>query len=383
MAARPEFAAFDAALPVLGRDGTLAKSVAADSPARGHAHAKTGTYFVENELDGTTVLTSKALAGYLETASGRSLVFAAFVNNVPLDAPEADESVSDATAEAGRVLGKLCEALYMDSSDRTGEAKGKRAAQRGRERDLGAVFTVKDSAFSLRDGAVSVAAAIETPPGPPFARDAKGREGFGSSLALRSGRWRVTPVSTPPAPPLQRAVRVGQHARIVRSSRGGRDLRGRKLRAVGKRLARAVEAGLGVEAGRLGGRVLPGVLFRDDRGGVNFFHLGAEEIEQLAIVRGGDEISCFGVVERVVVELFAAVFIADVDLSLMQQGASPDCAFAGVLLNSSEVSVSRNSSPGDGCAEPVPSILRESGRGTAMGPRSPEGRRRSPADHAG
>ena len=92
MAARPEFAAFDAALPVLGRDGTLAKSVAADSPARGHAHAKTGTYFVENELDGTTVLTSKALAGYLETASGRSLVFAAFVNNVPLDAPKPNRS---------------------------------------------------------------------------------------------------------------------------------------------------------------------------------------------------------------------------------------------------------------------------------------------------
>ena len=92
MTTRPEFAAYDAALPVLGRDGTLAKAVAADSPARGHAHAKTGTYFVENELDGSTVLTSKALAGYLETASGRSLVFAAFVNNVPLDAPQTESN---------------------------------------------------------------------------------------------------------------------------------------------------------------------------------------------------------------------------------------------------------------------------------------------------
>ena len=128
MATRPEFAAFDSALPVLGRDGTLAKSVAADSPARGHAHAKTGTYFVENELEGTTVLTSKALAGYLETASGRSLVLAAFVNNVPLDAPKPTKSVSDATAEAGRLLGKLCEALYTDSGDRPGVAKDKRAA---------------------------------------------------------------------------------------------------------------------------------------------------------------------------------------------------------------------------------------------------------------
>jgi D-alanyl-D-alanine carboxypeptidase/D-alanyl-D-alanine-endopeptidase (penicillin-binding protein 4) len=131
MAARPEFAAYDAALPVLGRDGTLAKSVAADSPARGHAHAKTGTFFVENDLDGTTVLTSKALAGYLETASGRSLVFAAFVNNVPLDAPKPNRSVSEATAEAGRVLGKLCEALYMDTGDTASQANGAPAAARG------------------------------------------------------------------------------------------------------------------------------------------------------------------------------------------------------------------------------------------------------------
>jgi D-alanyl-D-alanine carboxypeptidase/D-alanyl-D-alanine-endopeptidase (penicillin-binding protein 4) len=117
MAARPEFAAYDAALPVLGRDGTLAKAVASDNPARGHAHAKTGTYFVGNELDGTVVLTSKALAGYLETATGRSLVFAAFLNNVPLDAPKPDRSVSDATAGAGRLLGKLCEVLYLDAGN--------------------------------------------------------------------------------------------------------------------------------------------------------------------------------------------------------------------------------------------------------------------------
>jgi D-alanyl-D-alanine carboxypeptidase/D-alanyl-D-alanine-endopeptidase (penicillin-binding protein 4) len=117
MASRPEFAAFDAALPILGRDGTLAKAVATDSPVRGHARAKTGTYFVTNELNGTTILTSKALAGYLETASGRSLVFAAFVNNVPLDAPTPDRPISQATAAAGRLLGKLCEVLYADAGD--------------------------------------------------------------------------------------------------------------------------------------------------------------------------------------------------------------------------------------------------------------------------
>ncbi len=81
------------------------------APRRGHARAKTGTYFVINDLDGKAVLTSKALAGYLETASGRSLIFAVFVNNVPLNAPRPDRSISDATAAAGRLLGKICEAL--------------------------------------------------------------------------------------------------------------------------------------------------------------------------------------------------------------------------------------------------------------------------------
>ncbi|MGP0064824.1 MAG: D-alanyl-D-alanine carboxypeptidase/D-alanyl-D-alanine-endopeptidase [Isosphaeraceae bacterium] len=117
MASRPEFSAFEPALPILGRDGTLARAVAPDSPARGHARAKTGTYSVENGLDGTVILTSKALAGYLETASGRPLVFAAFVNNVPLDAPRPGRSVSDATTEAGRLMGKLCEVFHDDSKD--------------------------------------------------------------------------------------------------------------------------------------------------------------------------------------------------------------------------------------------------------------------------
>jgi D-alanyl-D-alanine carboxypeptidase/D-alanyl-D-alanine-endopeptidase (penicillin-binding protein 4) len=110
MAARPEFPAFETALPVLGRDGTSADHVPADSPVRGHVRAKTGTYWVEDGLTGQAVLTSKALAGYMETASGRPLVFAFFVNDVPLDAAVSD--VSEATTAAGRLLGRLCEVFY-------------------------------------------------------------------------------------------------------------------------------------------------------------------------------------------------------------------------------------------------------------------------------
>jgi D-alanyl-D-alanine carboxypeptidase/D-alanyl-D-alanine-endopeptidase (penicillin-binding protein 4) len=113
MAVRPEGPALEASLPVLGRDGTLARAVSADSPAKGHVRAKTGTYWVDNDLTGKAVLTSKALAGYMETASGKALVFAFFVNDVPINASAAD--VSEATAAAGRALGQLCEAFYMDA----------------------------------------------------------------------------------------------------------------------------------------------------------------------------------------------------------------------------------------------------------------------------
>jgi hypothetical protein len=57
-------------------------------------------------------------------------VFAAFVNNVPLDAPKPNRSISEATAEAGRVLGKFCEALYMDQADTASQANGAPAAAR-------------------------------------------------------------------------------------------------------------------------------------------------------------------------------------------------------------------------------------------------------------
>jgi serine-type D-Ala-D-Ala carboxypeptidase/endopeptidase (penicillin-binding protein 4) len=110
MAKRPDFPAFEAALPILGRDGTVAKAVSPDSPARGHARAKSGTYWVDNALNGTAVLTSKALAGYMDTASGRTLVFAFFVNSVPIDAPV--ERVSKFTTATGQLLGKLCEVFY-------------------------------------------------------------------------------------------------------------------------------------------------------------------------------------------------------------------------------------------------------------------------------
>ena len=112
LAKRPDYPVFEAALPVLGRDGTLSKAVAADSPARGHVKAKTGTYWIDNLLTGRSIITSKALAGTIETASGRKLTFAFFLNNLPV--PAKFERIGDATADAGRLLGKLSEVFYDD-----------------------------------------------------------------------------------------------------------------------------------------------------------------------------------------------------------------------------------------------------------------------------
>ena len=92
MAARPDFAAYDTALPILGRDGTLAKAVGKDSPARGHVHAKTGTFYVENDLDGKTILTSKALAGLPRNGLGAVAGLRRFRQQRPARRPPARSS---------------------------------------------------------------------------------------------------------------------------------------------------------------------------------------------------------------------------------------------------------------------------------------------------
>jgi D-alanyl-D-alanine carboxypeptidase/D-alanyl-D-alanine-endopeptidase (penicillin-binding protein 4) len=103
---RPDFDVFFRALPVLGRDGTLA-AIQKDSPGAGHVHAKTGTYDTLDRLGGNLMLEGKGLAGYVDTQSGRRLVFAAYVNHVhlPLE-PNAVQEV------AGQALGAIAAAAY-------------------------------------------------------------------------------------------------------------------------------------------------------------------------------------------------------------------------------------------------------------------------------
>jgi serine-type D-Ala-D-Ala carboxypeptidase/endopeptidase (penicillin-binding protein 4) len=105
LAKRPEWPAIEAGLPVLGVDGTLSSSVGSDSPAKGHVHAKTGTLWYEDTMNGRPLLRSKAVAGTMTTAHDKKLIFAMFINDVPL--PKGTTPTRE-----GKVLGHLCEIVY-------------------------------------------------------------------------------------------------------------------------------------------------------------------------------------------------------------------------------------------------------------------------------
>ncbi len=99
-------AKFRAALPVMGRDGTLL-DVQKESPAAGHIFAKTGTYGIPDLLNHQLFITGKGLAGYIVTAKGQTLAFAVYVNLIP-----APGDSSQALLRAGNVLGEIAGAVY-------------------------------------------------------------------------------------------------------------------------------------------------------------------------------------------------------------------------------------------------------------------------------
>lgn len=107
MSTQKDFADFHRGLPILGRDGTLFK-IQVNSPAAGHVQAKTGTYDVYDALNKNLMVTGKGLAGYIQTAGGQQLVFAAYINMVsaPMDDPEAVQKI------AGEALGEIAAAAY-------------------------------------------------------------------------------------------------------------------------------------------------------------------------------------------------------------------------------------------------------------------------------
>jgi D-alanyl-D-alanine carboxypeptidase/D-alanyl-D-alanine-endopeptidase (penicillin-binding protein 4) len=104
-------AKFRAALPVLGKDGTLAE-IQKDSPAAGRVFAKTGTYGAVDRLNHELFITGKGLAGYIVTAKGETLAFSAYVNLIPVDGDSAA-----GLAMAGNTLGEIAGAVYEYQSE--------------------------------------------------------------------------------------------------------------------------------------------------------------------------------------------------------------------------------------------------------------------------
>lgn len=106
MARQPDFAVFERALPVLGRDGTL-WNIQPDSPAAGHVRAKTGTLANYDALNRRMLVTAKGLGGYFTSPAGKRYALAVYVNNVavPLD----QDAV---TRLVGQALGEVAAAAY-------------------------------------------------------------------------------------------------------------------------------------------------------------------------------------------------------------------------------------------------------------------------------
>ncbi|MCU1666340.1 MAG: peptidase [Pseudonocardia sp.] len=74
-------AAYRAALPVMGVDGSLAHT-GMTLPGRGYVHAKPGTTINAGPDGKTLELKAQNLAGYIETKSGRTIAYALMVNDV-------------------------------------------------------------------------------------------------------------------------------------------------------------------------------------------------------------------------------------------------------------------------------------------------------------
>ena len=99
VAKKPWADAFRSALPILGRDGTLAL-VQPTAPGAGRVFAKTGTSAKYDPLNRRTILTAKGLAGYFTARSGKRIAFAVYVNNLAV-------KQGDPADIAGQALGEI------------------------------------------------------------------------------------------------------------------------------------------------------------------------------------------------------------------------------------------------------------------------------------
>jgi D-alanyl-D-alanine carboxypeptidase/D-alanyl-D-alanine-endopeptidase (penicillin-binding protein 4) len=100
---QPYFPQYRSALPIMGKDGSLA-GVQVNSPAAGHVHAKTGTGFTMTPSPAV----HKALAGYVTPRDGRPVVFAQFMTM-----PATPDNAMGVAEKAGEAMGEIATAVYQ------------------------------------------------------------------------------------------------------------------------------------------------------------------------------------------------------------------------------------------------------------------------------
>lgn len=110
MATRPDFPAYFDALPILGVDGSEIDTVPSTSPVAGKAVAKSGTTVAGDLMNQRPLVMTRALAGYMTAASGRELVFAIYVNDVPLT-----EQLVDDLFVVIKDQGTMAKAIFMQN----------------------------------------------------------------------------------------------------------------------------------------------------------------------------------------------------------------------------------------------------------------------------
>jgi serine-type D-Ala-D-Ala carboxypeptidase/endopeptidase (penicillin-binding protein 4) len=91
-------------MPVLGVDGTFAQNQRG-TPAAGHVFVKSGTRAQGAPTEKQAIMSALTQAGYIDAASGRKLVYALFLRDLPMspDLKEFEEADKDQGAIAAAI----------------------------------------------------------------------------------------------------------------------------------------------------------------------------------------------------------------------------------------------------------------------------------------
>jgi D-alanyl-D-alanine carboxypeptidase/D-alanyl-D-alanine-endopeptidase (penicillin-binding protein 4) len=103
MGKRPDAAAWQSTLPIIGVDGSLA-TVQAGGPATGKIFAKTGTLAAGDLFNQRYLFPSKALGGYMDAKSGRRLAFAIVAANSVFDTIDGAFAANDDVGKVATII---------------------------------------------------------------------------------------------------------------------------------------------------------------------------------------------------------------------------------------------------------------------------------------